>query len=77
MPETDGRTDTSAFWLPLVVTGSAMFVFALDAGLLSVIIPEIEDSFPESSRATISWVGTAYSVAGVAALLIGGRLGDR
>ena len=54
-----------------------MFVFALDAGLLSVIIPEIEDSFPESSRATISWVGTAYSVAGVAALLIGGRLGDR
>lgn len=77
VPETDRQADTSAFWLPLVVTGSAMFVFALDAGLLSVIIPEIEDSFPESSRATISWVGTAYSVAGVAALLIGGRLGDR
>jgi len=67
----------ASFWLPLLVTGTAIFVFGIDSGLMSVSLPDIEESFPGTSRATISWVGTGYGVAGVSLLLTAGRLGDR
>ena len=67
----------ASFWLPLLVTATAIFIFRVDAGLMSVSLPDIEESFPETSRATISWVGTGYSVAGVSLLLTAGRFGDR
>lgn len=49
----------------------------LDAGLLSVALPDIEAEFPETSRAAISWTGTGYFVALSASLLVAGRLADR
>ncbi len=49
----------------------------LDAGLLSVALPDIEAEFDEVSRATVSWAGTGYFVALSASLLVAGRLADR
>jgi MFS family permease len=68
---------SASFWLPLLVTSTAIFIFGIDAGLMSVALPDIEETFTDTPRATISWVGTGYSVAGVSLLLVAGRLGDR
>ncbi|MGI9621707.1 MAG: MFS transporter [Acidimicrobiales bacterium] len=73
----DERTSGEVRWPVLVVTGLAIFTFGVDTGLVSVSLADIEESFPDASRATISWVSTGYAVASVALLLIAGRLGDR
>lgn len=51
-------------------------MFVLDAGLMSISLPEIQRAFPDSSRATISWVSTGYLVGVAGLMLVSGRLGD-
>ena len=63
-------------WLAFAVASISIFMFVLDAGLVSVALPEIRESFPESTRATVSWVGTGYLVMVAGFLLVAGRMGD-
>ncbi len=64
-------------WAALGVASASIFLFVLDAGLLSVALPDIEAEFDETSRATVSWAGTGYFVSLSASLLVAGRLADR
>ncbi len=62
----------------VVALGSiAVFFIALELTIISVAFPEISDAFPEATRATLSWVFTAYNVGVAALLLIGGWLAER
>lgn len=63
-------------WRAFAVASASIFLFVLDAGLQSVSLPEIAETFPEATRATISWVSTGYLVAVAGLMLVAGRLGD-
>lgn len=76
MSETTNRSSTA----PGVTTalGSvAVFFIALELTIISVAMPDIADQFTESSRATLSWIFTAYNVGVASLLLIGGWLAER
>ncbi len=73
----DSRDDESArAWRAFAVGSASIFMFVLDAGLLSVSLPEIAETFSEASRATISWVSTGYLVTIAGLMLVAGRMGD-
>jgi MFS family permease len=74
---TSAEAPAGAFWTPLLVTGASIFLFTLDAGLMSVSLPDVEAGFPDASRATISWVATGQGVAIVSLMLVAGRFADR
>ena len=57
-----GRTTT-------LLGSVAIFLIALELTIISVALPEMEAEFADASRATLSWVFTAYNV-GVASLLL-------
>ncbi len=63
-------------WRAFAVGSTSIFLFVLDAGLLSVSLPEIAQTFPDATRATVSWVSTGYLVTVAGLLLVAGRLGD-
>jgi EmrB/QacA subfamily drug resistance transporter len=56
---------------------SAAYVVVLDSIGVSVAFARIEAAFPDSSRATLAWVSTGFSIALASLLLLGGRLADR
>jgi len=75
--DTEASADeTNRAWQALGVGAASIFLFVLDAGLLSVSLPEIAQAFPDATRATISWVSTGYLVTVAGLLLVAGRLGD-
>lgn len=74
-PVVDAAEERRA-WKAFAVASASIFMWVLDAGLLSVALPEIEAAFPGTSRATITWVGTGYLVAVAGLMLVAGRLGD-
>ena len=59
------------------VAVAGAFVVALDLSIVNVAFPSIEGSFPDASKATLSWVLSAYSVVFGALLLGAGRIADR
>ncbi|MFK7917858.1 MAG: MFS transporter [Ilumatobacter sp.] len=69
-------SETTRAWRAFAVGAASIFLFVLDAGLLSVSLPAIAESFPDATRATISWVSTGYLVVVAGLLLVAGRLGD-
>ena len=46
----------------VLLSSVAVFLIALEITIISVALPEIELAFSNSSRATLSWVFTAYNV---------------
>src|SRR3712207_2297831 len=60
----------------LVACGGAFFGF-LDATIVNVSFPAISASFPESTRADLSWVLDAYFIALAALLVPAGGIADR
>ena len=60
----------------LVACGGAFFGF-LDATIVNVSFPDIAASFPESSRAGLSWILDAYFIAVAALLVPMGGIADR
>jgi NTE family protein len=73
---TEQAAEEARAWRAFAVASVSIFMFVLDAGLLSVSLPEIERAFPDSSRATISWVSTGYLVSVAGFMLVAGRMGD-
>jgi EmrB/QacA subfamily drug resistance transporter len=63
--------------LTIALGSAAVFFIALELTIISVAMPDIAIAFPESSRATLSWIFTTYNVGVAAFLLIGGWLAER
>jgi EmrB/QacA subfamily drug resistance transporter len=62
--------------LVLVVTSATAFMVFLDSTIVNISFPSIERSFPDTTRAGLSWILNAYSVVFAALLVPAGRLGD-
>ena len=60
----------------LVIAWFGAFMAFLDATIVNVCFPAIQDSFPDSSTGTLAWVLNAYNLVFAAALVAGGRLAD-
>ncbi len=63
--------------LTIALGSAAVFFIALELTIISVAMPEIAVTFPDSTRATLSWIFTAYNVGVAAFLLVGGWLAER
>jgi EmrB/QacA subfamily drug resistance transporter len=72
-----GVGGTSRRWRVLGVTALAAFMAFLDATIVNIAFPDIQRSFSDVDRATLSWVLNAYNIAFAALLVPAGRLADR
>jgi EmrB/QacA subfamily drug resistance transporter len=63
-------------WKVLLVTSVAVFMSFLDVTIVNIAFPSIEATFPEASRAELSWVLNAYNIVFAALLVPAGRLAD-
>ena len=61
--------------LALVVIAAAQLMIVLDATIVNVALPHIQEALGFSGS-TLTWIVTAYSLAFGSLLLLGGRLGD-
>src|SRR5262252_3251963 len=62
-------------WLALVVLCAGMLMIVLDATVVNVALPEIQNDLGFSSSG-LAWVVNAYLIAFGGLLLLAGRLGD-
>lgn len=62
-------------WLVLVVVCFAQFMVVLDATIVNVALPSIQEDL-ELSRADLQWIVNAYTLVFGGFLLLGGRLAD-
>src|SRR3990170_727013 len=62
-------------WLALVVLCAGMLMIILDATIVNVALPSIQDDLG-FSQASLAWVVNAYLIAFGGLLLLAGRLGD-
>ena len=63
--------------LALGVAATAMLLAAFVGTATNIAVPVLEDEFPDVGLTHISWVITAFAVAQVTFMLLGGRLADR
>src|SRR5687768_940098 len=71
---TDQRTDARR-WLALYVLCGGMLMIVLDATIVNVALPSIQDDLG-FSQSGLAWVVNAYLIAFGGLLLLAGRLGD-
>jgi EmrB/QacA subfamily drug resistance transporter len=74
------RTDEAASGGPMwtiLLSSVAVFLIALEITIISVALPDIEAAFPESSRATVSWIFTSYNIGVASLMLIAGWTAER
>ena len=64
-------------WATFTVCAIAAYISTLDMSIVNVAFFEIGKSFPDTPRATISWVVTAYSILFGSLLVVSGRLADQ
>ena len=64
-----------AWALALLV--AVQFMLILDASIVNVALPSIQDHFHVHTQSTLSWVIDGYVLTFGGLLLLGGRLGDR
>ena len=64
-------------WEVFAVSAVTVFMMSLDGTLVPVALPTIQDSFPGSTDAEISWVLTGYTIVMAALVVAAGRIGDR
>ncbi len=62
-------------WLVLVLVCMAQFMVILDATIVNVALPSIQEDL-EMSDADLQWVVNAYALIFGGFLLLGGRAGD-
>ena len=62
-------------WLALYVLCGGMLMIVLDATIVNVALPTIQDDL-DFSQSTLAWVVNAYLIAFGGLLLLAGRLGD-
>jgi EmrB/QacA subfamily drug resistance transporter len=72
---TDTRTDDRRRWLALYVLCGGMLMIVLDATIVNVALPSIQDDLGFSQN-NLAWVVNAYLIAFGGLLLLSGRIGD-
>lgn len=74
-PGTEVTPKSRNLTLALVVIASAQLMIVLDASIVNIALPELQNDlgFTDANR---QWVVTAYALAFGSLLLLGGRLGD-
>ncbi|MFJ8079287.1 MFS transporter [Streptomyces sp. NPDC096205] len=63
-------------WLTLIAVAFGLFMVGLDGSVVSIANPEIGRDL-HASTADLQWVTNSYLLALAAALILGGKLGDR
>ncbi|WP_299538566.1 DHA2 family efflux MFS transporter permease subunit [uncultured Streptomyces sp.] len=63
-------------WLTLVAVAFGLFMVGLDGSVVSIANPEIGRDL-QASTSDLQWVTNSYLLALAAALILGGKLGDR
>jgi EmrB/QacA subfamily drug resistance transporter len=69
--------DQRRAWLILATTSLAVFAASLDTSIMFMAFPDIGRTFPDVTRAELSWVINAYTIVFAALLVPSGRLADR
>jgi len=69
------RTTATNPWIVLVLICLAQFMVILDATIVNVALPSIQEDL-ELSEANLQWIINAYTLVFGGFLLLGGRLGD-
>src|SRR5881398_3244967 len=62
-------------WIALIVLCTGMLMIVLDATVVNVALPSIQDDLG-FSQSSLAWVVNAYLIAFGGLLLLAGRLGD-
>src|SRR3954452_6496775 len=62
-------------WLALYVLCAGMLMIVLDATIVNVALPSIQDSL-DFSQSNLAWVVNAYLIPFGGLLLLAGRMGD-
>ncbi|MET9382533.1 MFS transporter [Streptomyces sp. NPDC002928] len=75
-PPTAVRGRRANPWLTLTAVAFGLFMVGLDGSVVSIANPEIGRDL-HASTADLQWVTNAYLLALAAALILGGKLGDR
>src|SRR5215212_8851779 len=70
----EGTQDRSR-WIALVVLCVGMLMIVLDATVVNVALPSIQDDLG-FSQSNLAWIVNAYMIAFGGLLLLAGRLGD-
>ena len=68
-------TDDASRWLALYVLCAGVLMIVLDATIVNVALPSIQDDLG-FSQSSLAWVVNAYLIAFGGLLLLAGRLGD-
>jgi EmrB/QacA subfamily drug resistance transporter len=74
-PTTTEMPDDRSRWMALIVLCVGMLMIVLDATIVNVALPSIQDDLG-FSQAGLAWVVNAYLIAFGGLLLLAGRLGD-
>src|ERR687896_1164874 len=72
---TPDTTDARNRWLALYVLCGGMLMIVLDATIVNVALPSIQDDLG-FSQSSLAWVVNAYLIAFGGLLLLAGRIGD-
>src|SRR5919107_2316295 len=75
MPENQLQHDDRSRWIALYVLCVGMLMIVLDATVVNVALPSIQDDLGFSTS-TLAWVVNAYLIAFGGLQLLAGRLGD-
>ncbi|MER7673218.1 MFS transporter [Kitasatospora sp. NPDC096128] len=76
LPESPPHGRRANPWLTLTAVAFGLFMVGLDGSVVSIANPEIGRSL-HATTADLQWVTNAYLLALAAALILGGKLGDR
>jgi EmrB/QacA subfamily drug resistance transporter len=72
---TDTTTNERSRWLALIVLCTGMLMIVLDATIVNVALPTIQEDL-DFSQASLAWVVNGYLITFGGLLLLAGRLGD-
>ena len=72
---TQEQTTDRSRWIALVVLCVGMLMIVLDATIVNVALPSIQDDLG-FSQSNLAWIVNAYMIAFGGLLLLAGRLGD-
>ena len=72
---TDGSTDDGLRWAALYVLCAGMLMIVLDATIVNVALPAIQEDL-DFSQSDLAWVVNAYLISFGGLLLLAGRIGD-
>ena len=71
------RAQMRRAWTTLAAVGFTNLQMAMALSMVFVVFPDLEDSFPDSSSATLSWAVNIFTIVGAATLVIGASLARR